>query len=60
MSQKSTKIFISFSTVTVFKHLNIKHDYVIFEIFIAVTMKNGVFWDATPCGSCKTRRFGGT
>jgi hypothetical protein len=23
-------------------------------------MKNGVFWDATPCGFCKTRRFGGT
>jgi hypothetical protein len=22
--------------------------------------KNGVFWDATPCGSCKNRRFGGT
>jgi hypothetical protein len=24
-----------------------------------VTMKNGVFWDVTPCGSCKKRRFGG-
>jgi hypothetical protein len=23
------------------------------------TMKNGVFWDVTPCGSCKNRRFGG-
>jgi hypothetical protein len=22
--------------------------------------KNGVFWDITPCGSCKKRRFGGT
>jgi hypothetical protein len=22
--------------------------------------KNGVFWDCTPCGSCKKRRFGGT
>jgi hypothetical protein len=21
-------------------------------------MKNGVFWDVTPCGSCKNRRFG--
>jgi hypothetical protein len=31
-----------------------------FEVFMAVTMKNGVFWDATPCGSCKNRRFGGT
>jgi hypothetical protein len=34
--------------------------YVRFELFTAVTMKNGVFWDVTPCGSCKNRRFGGT
>jgi hypothetical protein len=27
---------------------------------MAVTMKNGVFWDVTPCDSCKNRRFGGT
>jgi hypothetical protein len=31
-----------------------------FEVFTAVTMKNGVLWDVTPCGSCKNRRFGGT
>jgi hypothetical protein len=24
-----------------------------------VTMKNGVFWDVTPCGSYKNRRIGG-
>jgi hypothetical protein len=24
------------------------------------SMKNGVFWDVTPCGSCKNRSFGGT
>jgi hypothetical protein len=29
------------------------------EVF-TVTMKNGVFWVVTPCGSCKNRRFGGT
>jgi hypothetical protein len=23
-------------------------------------MKNDIFWDVTPCGSCKNRRFGGT
>jgi hypothetical protein len=34
--------------------------YVTFEVFTAVTMKNGVFWDVTSCGSCKNRRFGGT
>jgi hypothetical protein len=34
--------------------------HVRFEVFTAVTMKNGVFWVVTPCGSCKNRRFGGT
>jgi hypothetical protein len=34
--------------------------YVRLEVFTAVTMKKGVFWDVTPCGSCKNRRFGGT
>jgi hypothetical protein len=28
------------------------------EVFTAVTMNNGVFWDVTPCGPCKNRRFG--
>jgi hypothetical protein len=32
-------------------------DFVRFEVFTAVTMKNGVFWDVTPCGSCNNRRF---
>jgi hypothetical protein len=27
--------------------------FVRFEVFTVVTMKNGVFWDVTPCGSCK-------
>jgi hypothetical protein len=25
---------------------------------VKVELKNGVFWDVTPCGSCKNRRFG--
>jgi hypothetical protein len=29
-----------------------------FEVFTAVTMKNGIFWDVMPCGSCKNRCFG--
>jgi hypothetical protein len=29
--------------------------FVRFEVFTAVTMKNGVFWDVTPCGSYKNR-----
>jgi hypothetical protein len=35
-------------------------DIVRFEIFTALTMKNAIFWDIKPCGSCKKRRFGGT
>jgi hypothetical protein len=31
-----------------------------FEVFQAVTRKNGFFCDVTPCGSCKNRHFGGT
>jgi hypothetical protein len=27
------------------------------EVFTVVTMKNGVFWDVTPCDFCKNRRF---
>jgi hypothetical protein len=27
--------------------------HVIFEVFGAVTMKNAVYWNVTPCGSCK-------
>jgi short subunit fatty acids transporter len=34
--------------------------YVTFEAFTAVTMKNDVLWDVTPCGSCKNRHFRGT
>jgi hypothetical protein len=25
------------------------------EVFTAATMKNGVFWDVTPCGSYKSQ-----
>jgi hypothetical protein len=35
------------------------HSHLRFEVFTAVTMKNGVFWDVTPCESCKNLRFGG-
>jgi hypothetical protein len=34
--------------------------YVRFEVFTAVTMKNGIFWNVKPCGSCKNRPFGRT
>jgi hypothetical protein len=35
-------------------------NYIRFEVFTAVTMKNDAFWDVTPWGSCKNRRFGRT
>jgi hypothetical protein len=38
-----------FAIINIFK--------VILEVFTAVTMKNGVFWDITPCGSFNNRRF---
>jgi hypothetical protein len=28
------------------------------EVFTAVTIKNAVFWDVMPHGSCRTRCFG--
>jgi hypothetical protein len=34
--------------------------YVKYVNFTAVTMKNAVFWDVTPCDSCKNQRFRGT
>jgi hypothetical protein len=34
--------------------------YIRFEVFTAVTLKNGVFWDVMPCGSCNNGRFGVT
>jgi hypothetical protein len=30
-----------------------------FEIFTGVTIRNAIFWDVTPGGSCRNRRFGG-
>jgi hypothetical protein len=29
-------------------------------MFSALTMKNAVFWDVAPCGSCYNGRFRGT
>jgi hypothetical protein len=50
--------------VTHGKHLSLLQSqagqcYVRFEVF-KVTMKTAVFWDVTPFGSCRNRRFGGS
>jgi hypothetical protein len=37
-----------------------KQEDVRFEVPTAATMKDDVFWNVTPCGSCKNRQFGGT
>jgi hypothetical protein len=34
--------------------------FIRFEVFMEATMKNAVFWDVMPCGSCKNQCFGGT
>jgi hypothetical protein len=31
-----------------------------FTLELWLILKNGVFWNVTPCGSCKNRLFGGT
>jgi hypothetical protein len=31
-----------------------------FEVFMEVTMKNTILWDAMPFGSCKNQCFRGT
>jgi hypothetical protein len=38
--------------------LQMNGHYVRFEVFMAVAVKNVVFWDVTTCGSCKSRHFG--
>jgi hypothetical protein len=38
----------------------LSYNHTRFEVFMAMTMKNGVSWDVTLCGSYKNRRFRGT
>jgi hypothetical protein len=39
------------------KGLLLPLSFVGFEVFTAVTMKNTIFWDDTPYGSCKNRNI---
>jgi hypothetical protein len=67
MKYASQGLFISVLGILTLDHnsLNPKHDartrknynifqFVRFEVFTVVTMKNGVFWDVTTCGSYKS------
>jgi hypothetical protein len=56
----SSNNHISLSSLNPHPQCRREVQWVRFEVFMAVTMKNGVFWDVTPCGSCKNRRFRGT
>jgi hypothetical protein len=47
-------------TVTGLANTNLCGTLKEFDGFTAVTMKNAVFWNVTPCGSCKNRCFGRT
>jgi hypothetical protein len=51
--------------------LSIKHKYIQYvsyaetysaflQLKLLQKLKHGVFWDVTPCGPCKNRRFKGT
>jgi hypothetical protein len=51
---------LSRTTTDIISNLIKELMYVRFEVFTAMTMKNGVFWGVTPCVSCKNRRFGRT
>jgi hypothetical protein len=37
-----------------------EYHFYLFAFVHLMTMKNAVFLDVTPCGSCKNRCFGGT
>jgi hypothetical protein len=43
--------------IAIINKIDITFDHLRFEVFTVVTTKNGVFWDVTPCGSCKNRCF---
>jgi hypothetical protein len=53
-------VMCSGSEILSWSNQSATYEYVRFEIFTAVTMKNAVYWDVTPCGSCRDRCFGGT
>jgi hypothetical protein len=37
-----------------------KNNFIRFGVIMAVTMMHAIFWDVTPCSSCKNWCFGGT
>jgi hypothetical protein len=66
-SKKSDHQFKTYERLEVFTAETMKHAVfwdIKFQFLLPrkhiMSLKNGVFWVVTPCGSCKNRRFGGT
>jgi hypothetical protein len=61
-SYEDTMLHLVIYSPTQQKYTGIESVFVLvrFEVFAAVTMKNGVFWFVTLCDSCKNLLFGGT
>jgi hypothetical protein len=55
--QTSSALQVSLKHLWKLLHENILC-YIRFEVFMAVTVKNAVFWDVASCRSCVSRRFG--
>jgi hypothetical protein len=60
MGKKSDGNRSSFRNVAFLEFVIPDEQSVRFEVYTAVTMKNGVFCDVTSCGSCKNHRYGGS
>jgi hypothetical protein len=41
-------------------HISLEEIAKLEDVINKVILKNAAFWDVTPCGSCKNRRFIGT
>jgi hypothetical protein len=50
-------VFWDIKTQSYFTGDTLRLRYRVQPVDAAVTMKKGVFWGVTPCGSCKNPRF---
>jgi hypothetical protein len=58
--EEATNIKLSIWTAKRQNCFLIDNNFVRETVTRAAYLKNGVFWDVTPCGSCKNQHFGGT
>jgi hypothetical protein len=56
--QNSLISAVGMVVINLIVHVSYILGYVRSEVSTAVTMKNGVFWYVTSCGSCRNRLFG--